>query len=111
MLTVALSLFSLPLYSSKKSLYTLSYRKQIMLCLGRSFQVLRADIGILVSAAIANMILSIIFASIFIGLPDSTDSFFRRDSLIFYALMLGAMTSALEVCLFLNFSQLTGAID
>lgn len=71
---------------------------QIQLCLQRGFQRLRGDMSIVLGGAIGNTILAIIISSIFYNLPSNTGSFFSRGVLIFFAILLNAFSSFLEVC-------------
>jgi ATP-binding cassette subfamily G (WHITE) protein 2 (PDR) len=49
------------------------------------------------SALFGNFFISLILGSVFYNLPDTTDSFFSREVLLFYAVLLAAFASALEV--------------
>ena len=81
----------------KKSPYTLSYWQQIMLCVWRGFRRLICDPSLTLSALIGNFILALIVGSVFYNLPQTSDSFFRRGSLLFLACLSNAFSSALEV--------------
>lgn len=50
-----------------------------------------------VSALIGNFFMSLIIGSVFYNLPADTSSFFSRGILLFYAVLLSAFASALEV--------------
>ncbi|KAF1977467.1 ABC drug exporter AbcA [Bimuria novae-zelandiae CBS 107.79] len=80
-----------------KSPYTLSYIQQINLCLWRGFRRLFSDPTITLTALIANMIMGLVVASVFYNLPSDTSSFFSRGALIFFAILMNAFSSALEI--------------
>ncbi|CAJ2504653.1 Uu.00g120470.m01.CDS01 [Anthostomella pinea] len=80
-----------------KSPYTLSYSQQIRLCLWRGWLRLKGDPSITIGALIGNFIMSLIVGSVFYNLQDTTASFFQRGALIFFACLLNAFASALEI--------------
>lgn len=49
------------------------------------------------SALFGNFFLSLILGSVFYNLPADTSSFYSREVLLFYAVLLAAFASALEV--------------
>ncbi|KAL4929759.1 ABC-2 type transporter-domain-containing protein [Aspergillus undulatus] len=77
--------------------YTLSVYQQISLCLVRGFQRLRGDASLTTTALIGNFMLSLILGSVFYNLPSDTTSFYSRGVLLFYAVLLSAFSSALEI--------------
>lgn len=70
---------------------------QIRLCVSRGFQRLRGDMSIMLSGTIGNSILALIIGSIFYNLPSDTGSFYSRSVLLFFAILLNAFSSFLEV--------------
>ncbi|CAI7675725.1 unnamed protein product [Penicillium discolor] len=80
-----------------KSPYTISIWKQISLCVTRGFQRLRGDYSLTSSALIGNFIMSLIIGSVFVNLPKDTSSFYSRGALLFFAVLLNAFSSALEI--------------
>ncbi|OCF76740.1 ATP-binding cassette, subfamily G (WHITE), member 2, PDR [Kwoniella mangroviensis CBS 8886] len=80
-----------------KSPYTLSYGGQVKLCLRRGFQRLKADPSLTLTALIGNMIMALIISSIFYNLPADTSSFYSRGALLFFAILMSAFSSALEI--------------
>ncbi|KAL3477459.1 ABC transporter Cdr4 [Aspergillus californicus] len=80
-----------------KSPYTISVLEQIRLCTVRGFQRLRSDMSLTFTALIGNFIIALIVASVFFDLPDNTSSFYGRTALLFYAVLLNAFSSALEI--------------
>ncbi|OAG12301.1 putative multidrug resistance ABC transporter [Paraphaeosphaeria sporulosa] len=80
-----------------KSPYTLSYMQQVKLCLWRGFRRLMADPSITLTQLIANSIMALIIASVFYNLPSTTSSFYSRAALLFFAILMNAFGSALEI--------------
>jgi ATP-binding cassette subfamily G (WHITE) protein 2 (PDR) len=81
----------------EKSPYTLSYFQQVQLCLWRGFVRLKADPSITITQLVANSIMALIISSIFYNLPSTTSSFYLRSALIFFAILMNAFGSALEI--------------
>jgi ATP-binding cassette, subfamily G (WHITE), member 2, PDR len=77
--------------------YTLSYPMQIRLCLWRGFVRLRSDMTITFSTVFANVIMALIISSVFFNLQTDTDSFFQRGALLFFAVLMNAFASSLEI--------------
>lgn len=71
---------------------------QIKLCVSRGFHRLRGDMSIMLSGMIGNTIMALIIGSIFYNLPSDTGSFYSRGVLLFFAILLNAFSSFLEVC-------------
>ncbi|ORY83752.1 ABC drug exporter AbcA [Protomyces lactucae-debilis] len=82
-----------------KSPYTLSYGEQVRLCLWRGFRRLFAEPGLTIFQIVANAIFSLIIASVFFDLQPSTVDFFNRGSLLFFSVLMNALSSSLEVLL------------
>ncbi|KAH6633454.1 ABC transporter CDR4 [Boeremia exigua] len=80
-----------------KSPYTLSYTQQIKLCLWRGFVRLKADPSITLTQLIANSIMALIISSVFFNLQPTTSSFYQRSALLFFAILMNAFGSALEI--------------
>lgn len=80
-----------------KSPYTLSYTQQVALCLWRGFIRLKADPSITVFQLVANFCMALIIASVFYNLNETTGSFFQRSALLFFAILMNAFSSALEI--------------
>ena len=91
----------------KKSPFTLSYGQQIRLCLWRGWRRLVGDPSLSLGALIGNFAMSLIIGSIFYDLTDTTSSFFQRGALIFFACLMNAFASSLEVCLSLKLRGLS----
>lgn len=77
--------------------YTLSYIGQIKLCLRRGFWRLKGDPTLTLTQLFGNFSMALIMGSVFYNLPDTTDSFFSRSAVLFFAILLSAFGSALEV--------------
>ncbi|KAB8219811.1 ABC-2 type transporter-domain-containing protein [Aspergillus novoparasiticus] len=84
-------------HTRASSPYTLSYFMQIKLCLQRGFLRLKGDMSMTLSTVIGNSILALIISSVFYNLNDTTDSYFSRGALLFFAILLNAFASALEM--------------
>ena len=75
----------------------LSYMQQVRLCLWRGFKRLKNDPAYTLGQLIGNFVMSLIVGSLFYDLSEDTSSFFVRGSLLFFAVLLNAFGSALEV--------------
>ncbi|PGH14867.1 hypothetical protein AJ79_02729 [Helicocarpus griseus UAMH5409] len=80
-----------------KSPYTLSISQQVKLCVHRGFQRLRGDMSLTLSALIGNFCVSLILGSVFYNMDNTTESFYRRGALLFFAILMSAFASALEI--------------
>lgn len=80
-----------------KSPYTISVPMQIKLNVERGFQRLRGDMSLLFTGMIGNTIMALIIGSVFYNLQDNTASLYSRGALLFFAILLNAFASALEV--------------
>ncbi|KAL1982431.1 hypothetical protein VTN96DRAFT_1336 [Rasamsonia emersonii] len=80
-----------------KSPYTLSVVQQVNLCVVRGFQRLRRDASLTLTQLIGNTIMALIIGSVFYNLRDDTSSFYSRGALLFFAVLLNAFSSALEI--------------
>jgi ATP-binding cassette subfamily G (WHITE) protein 2 (PDR) len=67
----------------ERSPYTLSFWRQIRLCMWREYQMLKSDPSVPIGMIVMNFTEAIIIASIFYNLPKSTESFFSRGAVIF----------------------------
>lgn len=70
---------------------------QIHLCIVRGFQRLRAESTFMLITIMGNFVMSLILGSVFYNLPVTTASFYGRGTLLFFAILFNALSSALEV--------------
>ena len=77
--------------------HDLHYFEQIDLCLWRGLTRLRADPSVTLVAAFFNILMALVVSSVFYNLQPTTGSFFQRGALLFFAVLLNAFASALEV--------------
>ncbi|KAK9855241.1 hypothetical protein MYU51_002589 [Penicillium brevicompactum] len=77
--------------------YTLSYAMQIRLCLWRGFRRLRGDLAMTLVSVIGNSIMGLILSSVFYNMKNNTASFYSRGSLLFFAVLINAFASSLEI--------------
>ncbi|KAJ6109092.1 ABC multidrug transporter C [Penicillium sp. IBT 16267x] len=80
-----------------KSPYTMSVVQQVNLCMIRGFQRLKGDASLTLSQLIGNFIMALIIGSVFFNLQDVASSFYSRGALLFFAVLLNAFSSALEM--------------
>ncbi|KAL8922410.1 MAG: hypothetical protein Q9172_003566 [Xanthocarpia lactea] len=80
-----------------KSPYTISYPMQISLCTRRGFQRLKGDASLALTGIIGNSVMALIIGSVFYNLPADTGSFYSRGALLFFAILLNAFSSYLEI--------------
>jgi len=85
--------------------YTLSYVGQVKLCLRRGFWRLKGDPSLTFTQLFGNFMMALVISSVFYNLPQTTDSFFSRSAILFFAILLNAFGSALEVRALLNSSE------
>jgi ABC-type multidrug transport system ATPase subunit len=77
--------------------FTMSYGQQVLLCLWRGWRRLMGDPSLTLGALIGNFIMSLIVSSVFYNLDTTTSAFFQRGALLFFACLMNAFASALEV--------------
>lgn len=80
-----------------KSPYTLDYAQQVKLCLWRGFRRLKGDPSLTLTQLISNFIMSVVVGSVFYNMSDDSSSFFSRGSLLFFATLINAIASSLEM--------------
>ncbi|RFU31901.1 hypothetical protein B7463_g4413, partial [Scytalidium lignicola] len=80
-----------------QSPYTLSYAQQCKLCLWRGFLRLKADPSLTLTQLFGNFIVILIISSVFYNMKDDTNSFYQRGALLFFAILINAFGSALEI--------------
>ncbi|KAF7300618.1 hypothetical protein HMN09_00947000 [Mycena chlorophos] len=77
--------------------YTISLRRQIALCMDRGWQRLQGDLTTFYTTVFGNFIMALLISSVFYNLADNTNSFYSRGALLFYAVIINAFASALEI--------------
>ncbi|KAI1644671.1 ABC transporter ABCl1 [Daldinia loculata] len=80
-----------------KSPYTMSFSQQIMLCLWRGWQRLIGDPSLTLGSLIGNFVMALIIGSVFYNMQPNTSSFYQRGALLFFACLMNAFSSALEI--------------
>lgn len=80
-----------------KSPYTLSYKQQVELCLWRGFRRLAGDPSLTFTQLFGNVAMAFILGSVFYNMQPNTNSFFQRGAVLFFAVLLNAFGSALEI--------------
>ncbi|KAJ3454529.1 hypothetical protein MRS44_013129 [Fusarium solani] len=77
--------------------YLLSIPMQIRLCLRRAFQRMRNDIPTTMSTIIIQLVLSFIIGSIFYNSPNTSNAFFQKGAVIFFAVLMNALITINEI--------------
>jgi len=72
---------------------------QIKLCIERGFQRLKGDMTTFFSTIFGNVTTSLILGSVFYNLKQDTSTFYSRGALLFFAILMNAFRSPLEVCI------------
>ncbi|OBT86865.1 hypothetical protein VE02_03845 [Pseudogymnoascus sp. 03VT05] len=80
-----------------KSPYTISLPMQVKLCVTRGFQRLRGDMSLLFAGIFGNTVMALVIASVFFNLQDNTETLFSKGALLFFAILINAFSSALEI--------------
>ncbi|GKT65342.1 ABC-2 type transporter [Colletotrichum tofieldiae] len=80
-----------------KSPYTISYPRQVLLCLWRAFALLKAAPQMTVTMLVINLFQALIVASVFFRLPDTAESMKGRSTVLFTAALVNAFGCVLEV--------------
>lgn len=81
----------------KKSPYTISFGMQVKLCLSRGFDRLKGDMTMAFTTVFGQTAMAFIISSIFYNMANDTNSFFSRGALLFFAILMNAFSSALEI--------------
>ncbi|PPJ56228.1 hypothetical protein CBER1_06395 [Cercospora berteroae] len=80
-----------------KSPFTLSYTQQVQLCLWRGFRRLTGDPELTFTQLFGNFAMALILGSVFYNMSYDTNSFFSRGAVLFFAVLINAFGSALEI--------------
>jgi len=70
---------------------------QIKLCIDRGFQRLKGDMSLMLTGLIGNFCMSLIIGSVFYNLKNETAALYSRGALLFFAILMAAFQSSLEV--------------
>ncbi|KAL1897389.1 hypothetical protein Sste5346_004125 [Sporothrix stenoceras] len=79
------------------SSYLLSVPMQVRLCLRRAFQRMRNDLPATLSTVIVQIVLSLIIGSVFYNSPNTTQAFFQRGAVLFFAVLMNALITINEI--------------
>ncbi|CAN6641338.1 pleiotropic ABC efflux transporter of multiple drugs [Trichomonascus vanleenenianus] len=82
---------------SDRSPYTISFGMQVRLCMHRGFLRLKGDLSMAATTVFGNSIMALIISSLFFDMQPSTSSFYSRGALLFFAILINAFSSALEI--------------
>lgn len=77
--------------------YTLTYAKQVKLCMWRGLARFRADPWPAIWVMIGNTIMALIMSSLFYNMGMTTVTFYGRSVVLFMAILFNAFSSILEV--------------
>ncbi|ETI20753.1 hypothetical protein G647_07095 [Cladophialophora carrionii CBS 160.54] len=80
-----------------KSPYVISIPMQIRVCVTRAYQRLWNDKASTIAVVFSQIVQALIIGSIFFGTPVSTGSFFAKGSVLFFAVLLSALQSIVEI--------------
>lgn len=80
-----------------KSPYTVSFGMQVKYIVGRNFQRIRGDPSITIFSIFVQGVLGLILSSMFYNLQQVTGSFYYRGAAMFFAVLLNAFSSLLEI--------------
>jgi hypothetical protein len=80
-----------------QSPYVLSLPMQVELCMKRGFQRLRGDMAILITSVLFNTVMALVIGSVFYNLEDNTTALYSRSVLLYFAILLAAFASGMEV--------------
>ncbi|EAS35179.3 ABC transporter [Coccidioides immitis RS] len=84
-------------YVPKRSPYTISIFMQLKLCMKRAYQRIWGDKASTIAVIISQVVMSLIIGSIFFGTPNTTNSFFAKGSILFFAILLNGLMSITEI--------------
>ncbi|KAM5437048.1 GTPase-activating protein [Microsporum ferrugineum] len=84
-------------HTSSKSPYRISVPMQVRLCTVRAYQRLWGDKSSTISTNISQIMMALIIGSLFFNTPQTTDGFFAKGSVIFFAILLNGLMSITEI--------------
>lgn len=80
-----------------QSQYTVSFGMQVKYLMGRNLKRTIGDPSITLFTVIGNTIMAVIVLTLFLSLEEDTASFYRRGAVLFFAVLLNAFLSLLEI--------------
>ncbi|KAH7159764.1 putative ABC multidrug transporter [Dactylonectria estremocensis] len=84
-------------HTRASSPYLLSIPMQIRLCIQRAYQRLRNDLPTAMSTVIVQVIMSLIIGSIFYNSPNTSNAFFQKGAVLFFAVLMNALITMNEI--------------
>ncbi|KAL3965700.1 hypothetical protein ACCO45_000008 [Purpureocillium lilacinum] len=84
-------------HTRASSPYVLSVPMQIRLCLRRAFQRMRNDLPTTMSTVVVQVALSLIIGSIFFNSLDTSNAFFQKGAVLFFAVLMSALITITEI--------------
>ena len=84
-------------HTRPKSPYVVSVPMQVKLNVKRAYQRIWNDKASTFTPIIGNVIMALIVGSIFFGTPDATAGFFAKGSVLFFAVLLNALSAISEI--------------
>lgn len=83
--------------SRPKSPFTVSFAMQVKYLMGRNILRIKGDPSVTLFTVIGNTIIAIIIGSLFISLKTTTNEFFARTAVLFFAVLFNSFSSLLEI--------------
>jgi ATP-binding cassette subfamily G (WHITE) protein 2 (PDR) len=80
-----------------ESPYTVSIPMQIKYCTQRAYQRLWNDKTSTVTTIVGQIVMALIIGSMFYNSPNTTDSFFQKGGVLFFAILLNALIAITEI--------------
>lgn len=77
--------------------YMISVPMQIKLCTKRAYQRIWNDLASTLTMFISQIIMALIFGSVFYGTPNATAGFFSKGAVLFFAVLLNALVAMSEI--------------
>ncbi|KAF7551934.1 hypothetical protein G7Z17_g4676 [Cylindrodendrum hubeiense] len=84
-------------HTRASSPYLLSIPMQIRLCIRRAYQRLRNDWPTAMSTVVVQVILSLIIGSIFYNSPNTSNAFFQKGAVLFFAVLINTLITINEI--------------
>ena len=70
---------------------------QIKLCIDRGFQRLTGDMSLMLTGFLGNAAMALVIGCVFYNLPNESGALYSRCAFLFFAILMAAFQSALEV--------------